>query len=287
MSQEPILEVNAITRIVFDKKNPPNIHIDAKGLVSSLGWSNGLLIPRVYVKPPADGIQDFDFVATRPTGPVPLPLATICGSGGIEMAPWMCGVRVHAKNNAVEQKFASSCDPLFECELPVDENDSRKTPLQTEDEADHEVETAEVYLDFGGDQKIEGANRCHSFDLLTISNFPEAKTEWENKCILRIGGKCRASTKIPILYRRTSRLVLSVRICWPSEDDIVSAVVDCARQAVAAGVLAGLISGSLQAAAAALKAYLIACLKSKGIGFADDISVSLQQLKREGTWKRV
>lgn len=288
MTLEKVLQANAITKVLFNKRKPLLVVVEAEGTVSSSGWSNGQLVPRVYVKPPADGIQDFDFLAEKPTGIVLWVLSAITGHGEIEMAPWMRGVRIHGQHNSVEHRFFGRCKPLYELAVLDDEKAASTKSDKEADKEEAEVEYSEAFSDIGDEETFEHvATRCHSFDLLTISNFPEVKTEWQNKCILRIGGKCRASAKVPVLYRRTSRLALSVKICWPSEDDIIRAVEDCAKQAVAAGVLAGLITGSLQAAAAALKGYLISCLKSKGIGFADDISVGLQQVKRPGPWKRV
>ena len=42
---------------------PPQAILAARGRVTSSGWTNGRLIPYVYVTPPKDGIYEFDFVA--------------------------------------------------------------------------------------------------------------------------------------------------------------------------------------------------------------------------------
>ena len=62
-----VIEVTGVTLEIL-KKNPPILVITSKGNVSSGGWSNGQLIPFVYIMPPSDGIYEFDFVADEPTG---------------------------------------------------------------------------------------------------------------------------------------------------------------------------------------------------------------------------
>lgn len=55
-------------KLAIKKSNPPNLFIVAHGEVTTTGWSNGQLIPYVYITPPKDGIYEFDFVADPPTG---------------------------------------------------------------------------------------------------------------------------------------------------------------------------------------------------------------------------
>ena len=91
------------------KSNPPQVGITAQGWVPTSGWSNPTLTPWVYIVPPADGIQDFDFVATPPTGII-LPVVTpIAAHAVINRNPkdyWgagkaLAGVRIHARENDV------------------------------------------------------------------------------------------------------------------------------------------------------------------------------------------
>lgn len=94
----------------INKSNPPQLVVNASGQVNSSGWSNGRLIPWVYVDQPADGIQDFDFVATAPSGVVLWVISPIGGDGTIEMRDWMKGVRIHSSSNKVEVMLDdSSC----------------------------------------------------------------------------------------------------------------------------------------------------------------------------------
>jgi len=86
----------------ISNNNPPLLMVTAAGQVNSTGWSDGKLIPWVYVDQPADGIQDFDFVATAPSGEVLWVMRPIVGEGTIELADWIKGVRIHASSNKIE-----------------------------------------------------------------------------------------------------------------------------------------------------------------------------------------
>ncbi len=93
------------------KKNPPDIVVTAMGQVATSGWRNGHLTPWLYVRPPQDGIQDFDFVAEKPTGIVLQALQDIAGDAIITDADipnfWgeglpLHGFRIHASQNSIE-----------------------------------------------------------------------------------------------------------------------------------------------------------------------------------------
>ena len=86
----------------INKTNPPQLMVSAAGQVNSSGWSNGKLIPWVYIDPPSDGIQDFDFVATAPSGVVLWVISPISGEGTIEMENWIKGIRIHASSSKIE-----------------------------------------------------------------------------------------------------------------------------------------------------------------------------------------
>ena len=63
------------------------------------------LSPWMYIKPPADGILDLDFVAEPPSG---LVLQVFCKIGVVKAFPvpaWVRGVRVHSSTNSVEAKL--------------------------------------------------------------------------------------------------------------------------------------------------------------------------------------
>ena len=86
----------------INKSIPPQLVVTASGQVNSSGWSNGRLIPWVYVEQPADGIQDFDFVATSPSGVVLWVISPIGGNETIEMQDWITGIRIHSSSDKVE-----------------------------------------------------------------------------------------------------------------------------------------------------------------------------------------
>jgi hypothetical protein len=90
----------------WNKKLPPTLNIVASGVTRSGGWTAPSLEPRIYVMPPQDGVQDFDFVAVKPTGPSTDQLAEIEASTVMEDLPsWFRGVRVHAETNHIERKI--------------------------------------------------------------------------------------------------------------------------------------------------------------------------------------
>jgi hypothetical protein len=97
--QAKIFRVDTVTIHIL-KTNPPILVIQALGTVGSTGWKNGKLIPFVYVKPPADGIYEFDFVAEQPTGltlPVLLP---ITAEGQWQnFPPNLKGIKVYSSSN--------------------------------------------------------------------------------------------------------------------------------------------------------------------------------------------
>lgn len=95
-----ILKVTGIV-LSIEKVLPPNLIIEAKGEVTTSGWSKGQLLPYIYIVPPADGIYEFDFVAEAPTGPVQQVITPITA----EPYKWndfpkdLKGVKVYASSN--------------------------------------------------------------------------------------------------------------------------------------------------------------------------------------------
>lgn len=75
----PLARIYAVDNIdlSFIKTQPPGLLNFVSGRVTSSGWSEGQLLPWVYLLPPEDGIQDFDVVAeTPPDGAITLPMLT-------------------------------------------------------------------------------------------------------------------------------------------------------------------------------------------------------------------
>lgn len=97
-----VFEVTSVSH-ALTKSMPPGLIVVASGNVSSSGWSNGRLIPYVYVLPPKDGIWDFDFIATAPKGIALTVISPMSAQTMIHPMPhWCQGVRVHAGSNKME-----------------------------------------------------------------------------------------------------------------------------------------------------------------------------------------
>jgi hypothetical protein len=90
----------------FEKRDPPNALVKAKGNARSSGYKNPRLEAVVYVMPPADGIQDLQFMVDAPTG-VDSPTITPLETPILRIAPipkWFKGVRVISEINKIEKK---------------------------------------------------------------------------------------------------------------------------------------------------------------------------------------
>lgn len=90
------------------KTNPDKIYIHGVGETNTLGWQNGALIPWVYVAPPTDGLQDYDFYGEPPSG-ISLPALGILNGSHIMVMPlWMKGYRIHTAEIEPYVKLFSS-----------------------------------------------------------------------------------------------------------------------------------------------------------------------------------
>lgn len=288
-----IYSVLSLTAVDIIKTNPPALHVAADGLVETSQWSNPVLVPRTCEAktPPADGIQEFDFHATPPTSDaIVLPYETkISGSGTLPDLPeWVRGVRVIADTNEVEYLFPIA-EPLF--------SKAGKATQEIEGEAEFMARTASgasvepIFAEeIDGELYPERAGKsCRSYTLGKVS-IPEFKTEWKIKCILRdpFSGKCITKTKMPVLYRRTSKVMLIAQVCLPKDDTVWDAVKDCIEKAVIVGIAAGVIlKGNLAPVTAVLKAFVISCLKAKLGDLANEVDVALRRHKIPGKWKKV
>jgi hypothetical protein len=103
-----ILSVKSASVFVL-QSDPPQVGITADGEVPTSGWTNPALNPWFYIVPPTDGVQDFDFVATPPTGivlPVVSPIAAFAVIARDPKDYWgkgkpLKGVRIHARENSI------------------------------------------------------------------------------------------------------------------------------------------------------------------------------------------
>ena len=99
-STQKVLEVTDLAVHVVESF-PPQLHVSVFGTTPSPGWTNPHLVPFTYVQAPPDGIYDFDFVATPPTGIVtkvisPIRLQADLPGEGVN------GIRIHASLNFKE-----------------------------------------------------------------------------------------------------------------------------------------------------------------------------------------
>ncbi len=90
------------------KSNPVLYAIRSCGVAATSGWTDPHLSPFVYITPPDDGIQEFDFVATPPSGiviPVETPIAATWEGN---LPNWAKGIRIHSICNSKELLFADT-----------------------------------------------------------------------------------------------------------------------------------------------------------------------------------
>ncbi|MDB5935265.1 MAG: hypothetical protein JWQ01_2609 [Massilia sp.] len=96
-----VYQVSSV-HVSISKVQPPRLHVSVAGQVSTGGWKGPELVPRIYVRPPSDGIQEFDFLATPPAGMAIQVILPISASVDIEQVEWIKGVRVYSATNSVE-----------------------------------------------------------------------------------------------------------------------------------------------------------------------------------------
>ena len=57
-------------KLSVQESNPPNLIVEVVGETPSPGWVFPLLVRRIYVTPPVDGIWEYDFLAFRSDSPL-------------------------------------------------------------------------------------------------------------------------------------------------------------------------------------------------------------------------
>jgi hypothetical protein len=111
-------------RVGITRKGRPLLLILALGRTSTNGWSNGALSQYIYLTPPADGVQEFDFIADMSTPGTPVlnvltPITAHAEMPDVDIENhWgpgkpLKGIRVHAVANSklvdvVSRKEASA-----------------------------------------------------------------------------------------------------------------------------------------------------------------------------------
>ena len=97
--QKPVMRVRAASAKLI---KPHVVQVCARGVVPTAGWTNAQLRPVIYVQAPPNGIYDFDFVATPPTGIVPQVVTPIKAIRIWTPSPaGLHGVRIKGAGNSV------------------------------------------------------------------------------------------------------------------------------------------------------------------------------------------
>ena len=105
MSGNPKL-VREVTKVSISilEKEPPMLVVKASGNVPTGGWSHPGLSRVVYITPPADGIQDYEFMATPPSGMATDIISRVEAADSWDNPPqWVKGVRVKSATNSMEE----------------------------------------------------------------------------------------------------------------------------------------------------------------------------------------
>ena len=105
-----IAEVTDVS-VSWLESDPPFLVVNAKGKVATNGWTEPNLSRVVYVTPPEDGIQEYEFYATPPTGIVPQVETPVAAADRWhDPADWVKGVRVKSATNSMEEaaQFANN-----------------------------------------------------------------------------------------------------------------------------------------------------------------------------------
>lgn len=94
---ETVPQIKAVEYDV-SKTNPLSLTVKVTGEVKSLGYTEPKLTRVTYVKPPADGVQDYTMTAIPPDGPSGQALSEVSAedtwTNFEKNAPWLKGVRI-------------------------------------------------------------------------------------------------------------------------------------------------------------------------------------------------
>jgi hypothetical protein len=90
------------------KSLPPTLTITADGIVDSGGWTNPTLSKHIYITPPEDGVQGYDFVADEPDGMVIQVLTPVKTTYTDRQEDWVTAVAIHSATNTVTVTLAVS-----------------------------------------------------------------------------------------------------------------------------------------------------------------------------------
>jgi hypothetical protein len=88
-------------RLTVAESIPPKLLIEVDAIVLGAGYADPGLLQYIYVQPPPDGIYEFDFYATPPSGPAADVLSVISAQDRLEPVPKdLKGVKVYASHNS-------------------------------------------------------------------------------------------------------------------------------------------------------------------------------------------
>lgn len=99
--QAPVMSIDSAS--IEIPRMPHTIKMIVHAKVSSTGWTNGAILPRIYIQPPKDGIYEVDVVAQKPggmTGQVIMPML-IDQPWKNYPEPHLKGIKFNAKTNSV------------------------------------------------------------------------------------------------------------------------------------------------------------------------------------------
>ncbi len=106
----------------------------------------------------------------------------------------------------------------------------------------------------------------HSWYIGRLDLPPETKVDWD-------GVQCRDRW-----------IEYTGRLSHPDLEKILADVNSCMSAAGGAAIAAGLLTGNFASAVAAFKASLIGCLEVKGISWAHEIGIWIDQDQKSGDW---
>lgn len=166
------------------KGDPGRLTLTAVGTVSSLGWTDARLVRHAYVRAPADGIWDFDFVARPPAGPAALAIGKVSACATLPASMDLSGVRIHAAGAAFVLRVPERTEVL-----------SDGDPFQVES-ATLDQDQLAIEVRYGG------GCRQHRFRLvwsgaMTLSNPPHASFRLVHDAA---GDRCKALVRETLYF---------------------------------------------------------------------------------------
>ncbi len=136
----------------------------------------------------------------------------------------------------------------------------------------------------GPDEVVETeAQEKVRFTLLKIKGWPEFKVQQKKQCKKIFGRK--VCINVPQAFTRSCELIAFAEVSHPSAKDLRGKIESCIRKAVAAGAIAGVYTGNLGAATAALKAALKVCLAAEGVSSLNKLGVTVRTKTKCGKWR--